>query len=1122
MTISWQNRSHHDRRQGPTRRLADLGDSYQYIFSETGEHEDLAMDSPSGPLDGTNLAFVEQLYARYLDDPSSVDATWRDYFAAMATEDGDLRSARTAVDGPSFAASSIFNPPGSGGGGFASSFDPQNLPPVSGGELAKRVAFLKEVNLFDGLPAEELSHIAKLAVEQRFFDGEILCREAEAGHCLYILTQGHLLVRRKDHEVATINAGEVVGELSVLESQPRSADVVAHGEVTVLSLDGDRLMGLVEQRPALTRGFLRILSARLRRRSSRQDRVNQLIHAYRVRGHLLAQLDPLGQERQPIKELQLEHWGLSERDMDSLFSSTTVGGTTVLTLREIMTLLETTYCRSVGVQFMHIDDLDAKNWLINRLEDSANHRHLERNEQKLIFTKLTDAEIFEQFVHKKFLGAKRFSLEGAETLIPLLDLALEEAGGQGVKEVVIGMAHRGRLNVLVNIMGKSPRDVFREFADADPERLIGRGDVKYHLGYSSDHRTSRGDDIHLSLCFNPSHLEFVDPVALGRVRAKQDRFHDDRHEQCMAVLIHGDAAFAGQGVIQEILNMANLYGYRTGGALHVIVNNQIGFTTSPEAGRSTQYATDVARMLQTPIFHVNGEDPEAVAHVVRLAMDYRAAFGTDVIIDMYCYRRYGHNEGDEPSYTQPVMYDIIRKRKSVPEAYLERLLALGGFSREEGETIRAARSANLEEELGRSRDPSFDLRGPNSGEGIWRPYVGGADADVPPAETALAKEKLAELLRRSSDVPSGFALNKKLERFFDGRRQMADGDKPLDWGAAEALAFASLLVEGTPVRLSGQDSGRGTFSHRHMVLWSTDNGMPYVPLQHLAKGQGRFQVWDSPLSEIGVLGFEYGYSLDTPDGLILWEAQFGDFCNVAQVIIDQFITSGEDKWRRLSGLVMLLPHGFEGQGPEHSSARLERFLNLAAEDNIQVVNLTTPAQFFHCLRRQVLRPWRKPLVVMSPKSLLRHPEAVSSLDDLANGTFERILEDPVKLDGSGVRRVLLTSGKLYYELAATRAERPTKDVAIIRLEQYYPLDEARLAEVLTPYGDDSEIVWVQEEPRNMGAWPFLQLHLGSNLFGRWQLSCVSRPLSASPATGSASAHKKEQAELIAEAFDVKE
>ena len=1079
------------------------------------------MDSPSGPLDGTNLAFVERLYARFLDDPASVEATWREYFQALASEDGDVRAARIAVDGPSFVASSIFNPPGGGSSAGAAGFDSKNLPPLSGGELEKRVSFLQEVNLFDGLPGEELAYVARLATEQRFLDEEVLCREGEVGHCLYILTQGHLLVRRQAHEVATINVGEVVGELSVLDSQPRSADVVAHGEVTVLCLNGDDLMNLVEQRPLLARGFLRILSARLRRRSSRQDRVNQLIHAYRVRGHLLAQLDPLGQPRRPMKELQLEHWGLTERDMDSLFSSTTVGGTTVLTLREIMTLLETTYCRSVGVQFMHIDDLEAKSWLINRLEDSANHRHLERNEQKRIFTKLTDAEIFEQFIHKKFLGAKRFSLEGAETLIPLLDLALEEAGSQGVKEVVIGMAHRGRLNVLVNIMGKNSRDVFREFADADPDRLIGRGDVKYHLGYSSDHDTSRGDKMHLSLCFNPSHLEFVNPVALGRVRAKQDRYHDARHEQCMAVLVHGDAAFAGQGVIQEILNMANLHGYRTGGALHVIVNNQIGFTTSPESGRSTQYATDVARMLQTPIFHVNGEDPEAVAHVVRLAMDYRHAFGTDVIIDMYCYRRYGHNEGDEPSYTQPLMYEIIRQRKSVPEAYLERLLALGGLTREEAEAIQEARRNGLEEELGRSRDPGYTLRGPNSGEGLWRPFVGGSDDSVPEVETGLAAEKLSELLRRSSDVPSDFNLNKKLERFFDGRRQMADGEKALDWGAAEILAFASLLVEGTPVRLSGQDSGRGTFSHRHSVLWDSETGMPHVPLQHLADGQGRFQVWDSPLSEIGVLGFEYGYSLDTPDGLILWEAQFGDFCNVAQVIIDQFITSGEDKWRRLSGLVMLLPHGFEGQGPEHSSARLERFLNLAAEDNIQVVNLTTPAQLFHCLRRQVLRPWRKPLVVMSPKSLLRHAEAVSSLDDLATGTFQRILTDVEDLDMKKVRRVLLTSGKLYYELAAARTERQVQDVAIVRLEQYYPLDEARLEEVLTPYGD-TEVVWVQEEPRNMGAWPFLQLHLGASLFGRWPLTCVSRPLSASPATGSASAHKKEQEDLIAEAFDVKE
>ncbi len=1073
------------------------------------------MDRPSSLLGGTNLAFVEELYARFLEDPAAVDEEWRGYFQQLAEEDGDLHAARRSVEGPTFRPGSIFNPPGAVG--MPLPLDLSALPELSGPEVARRSSFLRGLKLFESLPEAELSLVARLATSQSFVDGQVLFREAEEGNTLFVVVSGHLLVRRKDQIVATLNAGEVVGELSVLDSQPRSADVIAHGEVEVLSLAGEDLLALMERRSALARSFIHMLSSRLRQRSSRQDKVNRLIHAYRVRGHLLAELDPLGQKREPVPELELEHWGLSEDDLSSLFSSTTISGTTVLRLREILSLLQATYCRSVGVQFMHIDDLRAKNWLITRLEDSAYHRRLEPGEKRRILTKLTDAEIFEQFIHKKFRGAKRFSLEGAETLIPLLDLALEEAGGQGVKEVVIGMAHRGRLNVLVNILGKSAREVFREFADADAEDYIGRGDVKYHLGFSSDRTTAHGDSMHLSLCFNPSHLEFVNPVAVGRVRAKQQRFGDAEHEQCMAMLIHGDAAFAGQGVTQELFNMADLPGYRTGGTLHVIVNNQIGFTTSPESGRSTCYATDVARMLQTPIFHVNGEDPEAVAQVVQTAMDYRREFGQDVIIDMYCYRRYGHNEGDEPSYTQPRLYEVIRKRKSVREGYLDRLLEMG-VSREEADEIKDQRSADLDRELNESRAPGFKLRGPNTGDGLWRPYQGGPDSEVPEVDTAVPKEKLVSLLQAACSVPAGFRVHSKLERFFDQRLQMASGEKPLDWGTAEALAFASLVVDGTPVRLSGQDSGRGTFSHRHSVLRDVETGETHIPLQHLAAGQAPFHVFDSPLSEVGVLGFEYGYSLDWPDGLNLWEAQFGDFCNVAQVIIDQFITSGEDKWRRLSGLVMLLPHGFEGQGPEHSSARLERFLTLAAEDNIQVVNLTTPAQLFHCLRRQVLRPWRKPLVVMAPKRLLRLSAASSSLDDLASGSFHRILPEPREHDPAAIRRILLTSGKLYYELEDARREAEREDLAIIRLEQYYPLSKDLLLEALSPYADGVPVVWVQEEPRNMGAWSFLRLSVGETLFDRWPLTGVFRADSASPATGSAAAHKKEQEQLIAEAL----
>ncbi len=1081
---------------------------------------------------GHNLHFIEQLYARYLEDPAAVGPDWRGYFKQLAAEDGDSGSARRAVDGPSFRPSSIFNPPGGAPPGGA---PPGGAPPQSaaatapvpapttpaalaGTEISERVRFLENLKLFRGVPRDEVAAVALLAVEERFADRQVLFREAEAGSSLYLLTRGHLLVRRKSHVVATLNPGEVVGELSVLDSQPRSADVLAHGQVTTLRLEREDLLALIERRPALTRGFLAMLSARLRERSSRQDKVNQLIHAYRVRGHLLADLDPLGQPRTTSPELELEHWGLGEKDLDSLFSSTTIGGTTVLTLREILTLLRITYCRSVGVQFMHIDDLEAKNWLINRMEDAEKHRRLRRDEQLRILTKLTDAELFEQFIHKKFLGAKRFSLEGAETLIPLLDLAIEEAGAHGVEEIVLGMAHRGRLNVLVNILDKGPHEVFREFADDDPEGFIGRGDVKYHLGHSSDVTTAAGRELHLSLCFNPSHLEFVNPVAMGRVRAKQDRFDDPRHERCMAVLIHGDAAFAGQGVTQELLNMATLSGYRTGGALHIIVNNQIGFTTPPESSRSTQYATDVARMLQTPIFHVNGEDPEAVAQVVRTAMEYRREFKQDVIIDMYCYRRYGHNEGDEPTYTQPLLYEVIRQRKSVREGYLDHLLELGGVTRAEADEIKTRRTRDLESELSRARQGSDTPRGPHTGEGFWQAYRGGADAGTPNVPTGVPREKLAALLEATTRVPEGFAPHRKLRGLFNNRRKMAAGGRRLDWSAAEALAFASLLVEGVPVRLSGQDSGRGTFSHRHAVLHDVRTAATHVPLGHLTETQARFQVLDSPLSEIGVLGFEYGYSLDTPDGLNLWEAQFGDFCNVAQVIIDQFITSSEDKWQRLCGLVMLLPHGFEGQGPEHSSARLERFLNLASEDNLQVVNLTTPAQVFHCLRRQVLRPLRKPLVVMAPKSLLRHPRATSDLSELAGGSFEHILPEARKLSPKRVRKVLLTSGKLYYELAVARQEAGRKDVAILRLEQYYPLADDLLEQALAPYADGTPVVWVQEEPLNMGAWSFLELRYGDSLLGRWPFSCVSRPESASPATGSMAAHKKEQERLLARAL----
>jgi 2-oxoglutarate dehydrogenase E1 component len=852
------------------------------------------------------------------------------------------------------------------------------------------------------------------------------------------------------------------------------------------------------------------------RMAGMQDRVDQLIRSYRFRGHLIARVNPLGFKTEYPPELNPAYYGFTPADMERLFSSETISSDEPLTLGEILDLLWNTYCRSIGVEYMHIDDPSVRKWLQERMEPTQNRLQLSRQEQVRILTRLTDAVTFEEFIHKKFVGAKSFSLEGSESLIPLLDLSIEKAGNQGVQEIVLGMAHRGRLNVLANIMGKRPQQIFREFADAARKSGPGHGDVKYHLGYSSDWYTASRQKVHLSLCFNPSHLEFVDPVVLGRVRSKQDRVADAQRNRGMALLIHGDAAFIGQGVIQEILNLSQLSGYTVGGTLHVIVNNQIGFTTGPTEGRSTVYATDVAKMLQIPIFHVNGEDPEAVAQVVNLALDFRYNFKRDVVIDMYSYRRLGHNEGDEPSFTQPVLYHAIAKRKPVREGYLDHLLKLKGVTRQEADEIATKRQEALEQELSRARvdDPNPGAEQPG---GVWTKYQGGPEPQDK-VETGVNQAELARLLIAQTELPKDFHPHPKIKKLLDHRRAMASAAQPLDWSAAESLAFATLAVEGHRVRLSGQDSARGTFSQRHAVLHDYSTGLLYCPLRHLSPTQGPVDILNSPLSETGVLGFEYGYSLDCPEGLILWEAQFGDFWNVAQVIVDQFIASAEDKWRRLSGVVLLLPHGFEGQGPEHSSARLERFLALAAEDNIQVVNPTTPAQYFHCLRRQVLRPWRKPLVIMTPKSLLRHPKATSPLDACASGSFQPILPDPAQPNPAGVKRIVLCSGRIYYDLDASRTENGRSDVAIIRLEQLYPLPRAELESALSRYPAGTPVVWVQEEPENMGAWRYLLVKLGRELQNPF--SGVYRESSASPAAGSASRHKREQADLVKQAFAV--
>ena len=856
--------------------------------------------------------------------------------------------------------------------------------------------------------------------------------------------------------------------------------------------------------------------------ASLQERLIRLVRSYRVRGHLIAKLDPLGIPRPPQPELFPAFYGFTDEDLDRTFPGDCVHAMETLTLRQIVARLRRTYCENIGVQYMHIDDLVMKQWLEERMEITENKIVLTHSQQLKTLTKLTDAVLFEEFIQKKFMGSKSFSLEGSESIIPLLTQALEIASDDGMEEIVIAMAHRGRLNVLANIMGKNPRQIFTEFADKDPLALLGRGDVKYHLGYSSDLVSPNGHSMHLSLCFNPSHLEFVNPVAMGRTRAKQDRRQDFDRRRMLCIQIHGDSAFAGEGVVQETLNLSELDGYRTGGTLHVIINNQIGFTTTAAQGRSCTYATDVGKMLQIPIFHVNGEHPEAVAQVVRLAMEFRRTFDKDVIIDMYSYRRRGHNETDEPAFTQPMMYRAIKKRPKVREGYLQNLLKPGGVTQEEADRIEEERRQHLEAELQAAKQSEGKLKADAMG-GIWHGYTGGPHKNEYEVNTGLPLEQLKDLLLAQTQMPAGFTPHPKIVRWLDARREMAQGNKKLDWGAAEALAFASLLKGGTRIRITGQDSERGTFSHRHSVLHDCETGKTHTPLQHLSPEQGYFEVHNSPLCETAVLGFEYGYSLDMPDSMVIWEAQFGDFFNVAQVIMDQFISSGEDKWQRLCGLVMLLPHAFEGMGPEHSSARLERFLALAAEDNVQIVYPSTPAQCFHMMRRQHLRPWRKPLVVMSPKSLLRHPGATSTLDELANGRFQNIIDDerPVN-NASNTKRVLICSGKIYYELIELREKSGRDDIAVIRLEQLYPLDTAGLEKTLSVYADGTPVFYVQDDPENMGAWRFLRIKLGDKIFGRFPFDGISRPEAASPATGSASSHRLEQARLLSRALELEE
>ncbi|MCC6641460.1 MAG: 2-oxoglutarate dehydrogenase E1 component [Deltaproteobacteria bacterium] len=856
--------------------------------------------------------------------------------------------------------------------------------------------------------------------------------------------------------------------------------------------------------------------------AEKHARVLRLIHSYRARGHRIAKKDPLGADSSYFPELDPAHYGFGQEDLDRPFIAGDLPGGPIQTLREILALLEATYCRSIGVEFTHIQEPGRKLWLQRHLEETQNTSPVSTEDRLRILQKIAAAELFERFIHTRFLGQKRFSLEGSEVVIPLLDRIVEDAPTHGIAEIVFGMAHRGRLNVLSNVVGRSLEMLFSEFEDAPLlDSPFGSGDVKYHKGYTSDRVTQSGAHVHLSLTSNPSHLEAVDPVVEGRARAKQTRAGDKRGRTILPLLLHGDAAFSGQGIVAETLNLSHLAGYSTGGTLHVVINNQIGFTANPAETRSTLYCTDVAKMIQAPIFHVNGDDVDAVIHCARLAIAYRQRFASDVVIDVFGYRRHGHNEGDEPSYTQPLLYERIRQQEPLRKIYTAQLLALGVLREDDVARIEADLSAQLAQALQmiKTRTPEADE--PYEPRGPWTGFSRTAPPE--PIDTAVPIERLTQIAEGLARVPAGFKVHPKLMPMLEKRCKVIAEDGTVDWTLAEALAFGSLLVEGTPVRLSGQDSARGTFSQRHAVLVNQHTGEEYAPLDHLTKTQARFEVYDSLLSEAAVLGFEYGYSVADPTTLTLWEAQFGDFANGAQVIIDQFISSAHVKWGRMSGLVMLLPHGYEGQGPEHSSARIERYLQLCAEDNLQVANCTTPAQYFHLLRRQMVRRYRAPLVIFTPKSLLRAPRVVSSPQELAAGRFHAVLADDVAAaHADAVRRVLVCSGKVYYDLLERQEAREKagsrRDVAIVRLEQIYPWPRNDLSEAIGRHPRANDVIWVQEEPANMGAFSFVREGLTSLLREGQTLRYAGREASASTAVGSMRLHREEQKALVDDAF----
>ncbi|PJZ44828.1 2-oxoglutarate dehydrogenase E1 component [Leptospira brenneri] len=861
-------------------------------------------------------------------------------------------------------------------------------------------------------------------------------------------------------------------------------------------------------------GYVNYASTEHRKGSSLSDfGIINLLNAYRRQGHLAANLDPLGINKPNREFIDLKVKALKSSDLETEVDSG-VANLGKAKLKDVIDWFEKTYCGSIGCEHYYLVNDEEREWLQNRMEPLANNEPISKKTALRLFEKLYQADSFENFLAKKFVGKKRFSLEGGETMIPMLDTLVEEAGGHKMDALVIGMAHRGRLNVLVNIIRKPAGLIFAEFEEKLNPGQLGYADVKYHLGYSNNVMTHYGKEVKLSLAFNPSHLEAVDPVIFGSVRARQEMAKDMDRSKFMPVAIHGDAAFAGQGVVAETLNMMNLDGYTVGGTFHIVINNQIGFTTLPSESRSTLYATDLAKGFQVPIFHVNGDDPEATYRVTKLALEYRQKFKKDVIIDLICYRRLGHNETDEPTFTQPQMYDIIKKHPKTISIYEEKLLQRGDITPEEIQFIKDGIQQGLETSFQQAKEKDTRITVDTLG-GVWSRYTKEPlDSDV---HTQLLQQQLGGIVKAVTTLPEGYTANPKHIKVLEDRKKMGAGELPIDWGFAESLSFGSILENGFPIRLGGQDAQRGTFSHRHATLSDIVNGKKLTLLNHISDKQAKIDIVNSSLSEYSCLGFEYGYSLADPNSLVMWEAQFGDFANNAQVIFDQFISSSEIKWQRMSGLVCLLPHGYEGQGPEHSSARLERFLQLCALDNIQVANLTTPAQYFHILRRQILQSFRKPLIIMTPKSLLRLKDAASSLEDITTGAFKKILPDPIAKPEK-VEKLLFCSGKVYYDLRKAIDTQKLENVAVVRIEQLYPFPENHIKQMITSYGKLKKFVWVQEEPKNQGAWFFVRDRIEAVMPENKRLHYAGRSEFPSPACGHVVTHLKEQEDLVKDAL----